>query len=255
MQLNGGVGTGVGRLTDAVATWEASRDTALRFGHPVGVLWPEMVLLMHRIVQVDLSETLAGVEAMWPKVSEDSQIHHGLVIARAWALTARGEVGQALADLEPALAQARRIGDAQALAPTLSTKAFALFVAGRDEEANATADELLSGAAMMTPGNPVADLVLALSERGRGADWLAACKDTHRESEWVKAGTAAATGDFVRAADIYGAIGARFFEAWAQLIAAERGDLSQLEPARAFFAAQDATPFLRRCEAVLPLSA
>jgi hypothetical protein len=44
-------------------------------------------------------------------------------------------------------------------------------------------------------------------------------------------------------------------EAWARLLAAERGDLSQLEPARAYFAAEQAAPFLRRCDAVLAASA
>jgi len=46
-----------------------------------------------------------------------------------------------------------------------------------------------------------------------------------------------------------------FGAAWARLLGAERGDLSQLEPARAFFEAERAAPFLRRCEAVLAASA
>jgi hypothetical protein len=50
-------------------------------------------------------------------------------------------------------------------------------------------------------------------------------------------------------------VGAAFPEAWARLLAAERGDLSQLEPAREFFTAEAATPFIRRCEAVLAASA
>jgi len=71
----------------------------------------------------------------------------------------------------------------------------------------------------------------------------------------VHGGTAAAEGEFVRAADIYARIGANFLEAWARLIAAERGDLSQLEPARAFFVRAGAMPFGARCEAVLAASA
>ena len=76
-----------------------------------------------------------------------------------------------------------------------------------------------------------------------------------RRTPWAAAGTAAARGELVRAAEMYEEIGANVRAAWARLLAAERGDLSQLEPARAFFAELDAKPFLARCDAVLAASA
>jgi hypothetical protein len=54
---------------------------------------------------------------------------------------------------------------------------------------------------------------------------------------------------------LYDEIGDRLSGAWARLLAAERGDLAQLEPARAFFTNLGAEPFLARCDAVLAASA
>jgi class 3 adenylate cyclase len=244
-----------GQLREAMAGLEMSREIALRLGDPGAALWAEIAMVMNRLVQVDLSETLAAADDLELKVSTESQIYNWVQLARAWVLAIRGETERALAGLGPALARARRIGDSQALAPALGTQALALYLAGRDEEADRAANELLGSAAMTRPGHPVAHLPLLLSERGRGGDWLAAQSDAHRDSAWVIAGTAAATGDCAGAADLYAAIGVVFFEAWARLIAAERGDSLQLEPALTYFVHQGATPFVRRCEAVRSLTA
>jgi hypothetical protein len=50
-------------------------------------------------------------------------------------------------------------------------------------------------------------------------------------------------------------MGVRFGEAWARLLAAERGEDGQLARAQAYFAEVGAAPFLRRCEALMPKSA
>ena len=63
------------------------------------------------------------------------------------------------------------------------------------------------------------------------------------------------TGDLVGASTIYGRIGARFCEAWAGLLAAERGDTSRLDAALAYFEEQRATPYVQRCRALLQASA
>ena len=89
---------------------------------------------------------------------------------------------------------------------------------------------------------------------GRMDEFLAVT-DLPPNSTWMRAAEMLARGHLVEAAEAFAAIGMRFGEAWVRLIAAERGDLSQLEPSRAFFAAERAAPFLRRCEAVLAASA
>jgi hypothetical protein len=50
-------------------------------------------------------------------------------------------------------------------------------------------------------------------------------------------------------------MGARYFEAWATLLAAERGERVDLVPARAYFEQIGAVSNLRRCETVLRASA
>jgi hypothetical protein len=71
----------------------------------------------------------------------------------------------------------------------------------------------------------------------------------------MEAGRAAAAGALARAAEIYGEIGASFPEAWAALVAAERGDASRLDAALAYFEEQRATPYVQRCRALMQASA
>ena len=87
---------------------------------------------------------------------------------------------------------------------------------------------------------------------------MAACEPVASTSPWRTAGVAAAQGDLVTAADAYERIGSKFVEAWARLLAAEAGcpdsDV-QLARAQAYFERIGATPYLRRCEALLTASA
>ena len=98
------------------------------------------------------------------------------------------------------------------------------------------------------------DLPLSLAELGRGDDFLG-LTEGNQSYAWEQAGRAAATGELLRASELYGSIGARFPEAWAALIAAERGDTSRLESALAYFEEQQATPYGQRCRAQLQASA
>jgi hypothetical protein len=50
---------------------------------------------------------------------------------------------------------------------------------------------------------------------------------------------------------VYGEIGARYPEAWAQLLAAESDDDVDLAPAQSYFERAGATPYVHRCEAAL----
>jgi hypothetical protein len=137
--------------------------------------------------------------------------------------------------------------------PALSAKLSLLVFSGRTAEANAVADEFVTTPAYLEPSY-MGEIALQLVELDREAEWIAA-EPRFRRTLWAEAGTAAAQGDLVRAAALYDEIGALFSEAWARLLAAERGDLAQLEPARAFFANLGAAPFLARCDAVMAASA
>ena len=98
-------------------------------------------------------------------------------------------------------------------------------------------------------------LPLAFEELGRGADFVDAVARTPASGPWFDAGLALVDGRPLEAARVYEEIGARFAEAWARLLAAERGDVSQIAAAHAYFVEQGAAPFVRRCEAVLAASA
>ena len=245
----------LGRVAEAEAVWEDSIAVSLRLGNPNGARWSEMASFAHRLPAGELSRILKTADDMEQRVVPESQSENALNSVRAWALAAQGSTDTAIRLLDEALAFARRIRDAQAIAPVLSTRAFAFFLAGRDAETDEAVDEILSKPRFVRLLSSTPELVLTLVERGRVAEWATAIGDFCPESGWVKVGMAAAEGDLVGAAELYRAMGAHFLEAWARLIAAERGDPSQLEPARAFFAAQEATPFVRRCEAVLAASA
>ena len=104
----------------------------------------------------------------------------------------------------------------------------------------------------------LAPLPLLLHELGRGDDFIAACDAVPMQCRWRTAGIAAASGDLRAAADEYAAIGSRFVEAWARLLAAERGGAGadeQLARARTYFAEIGAHAMLRRCDLLLQDSA
>jgi len=159
-------------------------------------------------------------------------------------------VDEALADAEQALAGFREAGsDTQIATEILTVASRCTSAAGRTEDANALIAEILS-----VPYRTAYDLPLFLLEIGRGDDFLA-LTEGNESYAWEQAGRAAAGGDPLRASEIYGSIGARFPEAWAALLAAERGDTSRLDAALAYFEEQRATPYVQRCRALLQASA
>jgi class 3 adenylate cyclase len=241
-----------GRIREAMVVCQEARDLGMRFGSLAAGQWPAMQLVQIKMIHGDPT-ALADAEELLEQASPSSQVHLGLLTASGNMLAALGRFAEAEPRIEDGLAGARLARDAQAVAPALSAKLSFLVVAGRREETVAVVDELLATPRYLEPSF-VGDVALQLIELGREQDWLAAAP-SFRPTPWKDASIAAATGDLVRAAELYDEIGALFSAAWARLVAAERGDLAQLEPARAFFERLGAVPFLRRCDAVLAASA
>src|SRR5207247_1473431 len=159
-----------------------------------------------------------------------------------------GRLDEALAESEQGLAKAREVGDSQHLAPTLINRAYVLFAAGRSAEARAAIDEVLADPRLLRTASLLADLPLLLAAEGREGDFAVAVRGIPQLGLWSEAAKAVSEGDLVRAAEVYGGMGARFVEAWARLLAAERGELGQLEQAHAYFVSQGARPYIERCE-------
>jgi class 3 adenylate cyclase len=180
---------------------------------------------------------------------------------RASARLARGDVEGALDDVGRAIEHARRVKDPQALLGTLAQAVWVYAEAGRIEEANGVADELLSEGG----SSPYAFSGLA---------WVAHaldCVEEVREAidgarpETIVAHAARAVldGNWEEAADLFYEIGQLDDEAAARLRAAERllreGRRAEadahLQKALAFYRSVGASRYAREAESLLAASA
>jgi hypothetical protein len=139
---------------------------------------------------------------------------------RASMRAARGDLAGAVVDARRGLERAREGKDPQMLYPALARGGQTLAAAGFEAEATALADELLALLESEAPTGMLAipELAFLFADYGRGSELLAvldARKD--RSTPWLEGARAVAEGDFVRAADVFGRIGAQPHEALARL--------------------------------------
>jgi class 3 adenylate cyclase/tetratricopeptide (TPR) repeat protein len=241
----------VGRLDDSNARYQEAREVCERYGLTGGISWLDGERVYDCDRRGDLEGAIAAAAHFLGRGDAATSYQTRPVLAtRARVLLERGQVDEALADAEQALAGFRESGfDAQVASEILTVTSRCVRTAGRHEEA----DSLLAEA-LAVPERVIYDLPLYLVELGRGDDYLALTAGKPGYA-WGEAGDAAVAGDLLRASEIYGSIGARFVEAWAGLLAAERGDTSRLDAALAYFEEQRATPYVQRCRALLQASA
>jgi tetratricopeptide (TPR) repeat protein len=241
----------VGRLDDSTARYEEAREVCERYGFTAGISWLDGERVYDRYRHGDLGGVIAAAAYFLERPDAASSYQTRPVLAaRARAFLARGQVDEALADAEQALASFREAGyDAQVACEILTAASRCIRAVGRHDEADALLAEALS-----VPYTWMYDLPLYLAELGRGAEFPTPT-DERPGHLWEEAGHAASAGDLLGAAEIYGSIGARLLEAWAGLLAAERGDTSRLEAALAYFEEQHATPYAQRTRALLQASA
>jgi class 3 adenylate cyclase/tetratricopeptide (TPR) repeat protein len=241
----------VGRLDDSAARYAEAREVCERYGFTAGISWLDGERVYDCDRRGDLDGAIAAAAHFLGRADADASYQKRPVLAtRARVLLERGQVDEALADAEQALAALRESGyDAQVASEILTVASRCFRAAGRHEEADSLLAEALS-----VPDRMIYDLPLYLVELGRGDDYrgLSGGKAAYA---WGDAGDAAAAGDLLQASEIYGSIGARFVEAWAALLAAERGDTSRLDAALAYFEEQRATPYVQRCRALMQASA
>jgi hypothetical protein len=241
----------VGRLEEGSARIHEARALCMRYGFASGLEWNDAELVYDSHFRGDLEETVTRASHYLEHESGAKRYQTPPVLAtRARALLARGQVDAALADAERALQEFRERGaDAQIAEFVLTVASRCLRAVGRGAEAESVLSE-----ALVTPDELASDLPLHLVELDRGKEYLTLMEGV-RGHRWLEAGRAAASGELARAAEIYGGMGARFPEAWAALLAAERGDASRLDAALAYFEEQQATPYVQRCRALLQASA
>jgi hypothetical protein len=244
----------VGRLDEATEHRLAGREWAQRNGISASLVWLDYEEFLDFDLRGDLNEASAAAERCLEV--HDQKYLEGVaraIIARGAAI--RGRLTEALEQSERALEHARRIADPQQLGPSIAIRTFVLHVAGRGPEAREMAAELLADSGIRHDLHWLNDLIVVLVEQGRGTEVEAMLRPEQRANPWQEATRAVAANQFAQAAEVYGAIGARYLEAWATLLAAERGQRVDLAPARAYFEYVGAAPYLRRCEAALLASA
>jgi tetratricopeptide (TPR) repeat protein len=245
----------VGRLGDADATLARTRAFVERHGHTAGLVWNDGEQVGYADLLGDLDRIFEWSERYFshPEAEELYQAR-SVWAARARSFLARGQVEQAVADAERALARLRETGhDAQVSGEVQVAASRCLRADMRDEEAEGLLGETLS-ALGKNGEHGTWDLPLHLVELDRAAEYLRRTENL-ADNLWLAAGRASASGDLVDGSEIYGRIGARFAEAWAALLAAERGETSRLDAALAYFEEQRATPYVQRCRALLQASA
>jgi class 3 adenylate cyclase len=243
----------VGRLEESSERLREARSLCERYGFATALTWNDAELVYDSYFRGDL-EGVISWSGRFLAQEDSGRFGYQLrpvLRTRAVTLLARGQVDEANADAEQALAGFREAGpDAQVATYVVASASYCRRADGRDGDADELLAEVLAGPIE----EKMYDLPLHLVELGRGEEYLSltAGRAGHR---WQEAGRAAAAGELVRAADIYGAIGARYADAWASLLAAERGDTSRLDAALAYFEEQRATPYVQRCRTLLQASA
>jgi class 3 adenylate cyclase/tetratricopeptide (TPR) repeat protein len=245
----------VGRLADADATLARTRAFVERHGHTAGLAWNDGEQVEIADLLGDLDRVFEWAERYFSQPEAEKLYQaRGIWAERARSFLARGQVEQAVADVERALARLRETGlDSQVTGQVLSAASRCLRAASRVEEAEALLAEVLSQLGKIVE-HGTWDLPLHLVELDRADEYLGPSENLAGHL-WLAAGRASASGDLIGGSEIYGRIGARFPEAWAALLAAERGDSSRLEGALAYFEEQHATPYVQRCRALLQASA
>jgi class 3 adenylate cyclase len=249
----------LGRLDEAAIRMAEARLTAERYGIAIARVWQEGEAVFERYLRGDYAAVVTQAERFMDQYVGAAPYQEGPIRGTlAHALIAVGRIDEALEQSERSLRQAREIGDPQLLGAALLAHASALAASGDSAHAAPLLDELLASTQLMRCFQWLAPLPLLLHELGRGDEFIAACDAVPMQSRWRTAGIAAAGGDLRTAADEYAAIGSRFVEAWARLLAAERGGAGadeQLARARTYFAEIGAPALLRRCDLRLQDSA
>jgi class 3 adenylate cyclase/tetratricopeptide (TPR) repeat protein len=246
-------------VEEAGPYYDEVRELNERFGLEVAKRWlegaePTYWYLVGRWEEAlrAADDFLAQVEAGSPHYNEAD-----CRLVRAAIRLARGDTEGAFEDAAKGVAFARAARDLQLVQPNLGFAARIHSEVGRETEASAFVEELLAQAPIAA--HYASDLAFAMHLLGRGDEFLehalAPLPEDREASPWRLAACAAARGDLADAARRYHALGSRPDEAYARLLAAEAGHVTELERALDFFRHVGATAYLERGETLLAKSA
>jgi tetratricopeptide (TPR) repeat protein len=258
----------LGILDRASATVQAGLEQADRFGTAAGpARWLRFERLHVAYWEGRWDDALDLVEESLSEVGSAHALSRWNFEMRGRIRLARDDVAGALKDAEESLELGRPAKDPQTFFPALSFAALANLEAGRTRVAAELADELLA----LDPVNhrishhiaPLFDLAWILTALDRSEDLLEATERVTIWTRWIDAASALASGEYLRAADMYAEMGTRANEAFTRLRAAARlvevgrraeAD-EQLQRALAFYRSVGAARYIREGEALLAATA
>jgi class 3 adenylate cyclase/tetratricopeptide (TPR) repeat protein len=194
----------------------------------------------------------------WIIESEARQGHYLEPVWRVYrgrVLLARGHREEALDEAAQGLKFARIAADAQLVVPTLAFHIRTLWEAGRDVDKLARELVDICGRAPLNVAHDwFPEVAVAFAGLKRASDLEAVAASVTTPTPWRDAGLGFGRGDPLAAAEIFGELGARPFEAEALLLAAKEGLDADLSAAIGFFREVGAAAYLAEAESLLASS-
>jgi tetratricopeptide (TPR) repeat protein len=258
----------LGRLQRARTDVLESYRLAMHFGHHGFARWSSGgPLIGDPLQQGRWDEVVAGADSFLADVGGAHYQSASAYCFRGLVRLGRADPEGAASDAEQAVDSARPAQDPQLWLSTLGMSAQILFSVGAKRRAIELLDEALEEYRSLPQLGFAAVWTHAAAwtawSLGRGDEFLDAVSTEPSDTPWLRSARAIGSGDFRRAADIFGEIGALSFEAFYRLQAAqqlvEQGRRAeadeQLRPALAFYRSVGATRYVREGEALLAASA
>jgi tetratricopeptide (TPR) repeat protein len=248
----------MGELSRAASLWREAEEESERYGQKGSARWLRGLRAKIAYELGNWDYAYAEADAFIAEVEGGSP--HYLApesyLIRAKIHVARSEIEGG--DVDRGVELARRAKDPQILYEALGMAAHVLDVSGEDERALALAEEVVGalGTGERLGFGVVIVHLLAwpLTRAGRGDEVAGALEDV-AEIPWARVAIAVASSDARGAAEILAGMGAAASEAYCRMEAARAGDLTQLEPALAFYRSVGATRYVREGESLLAASA
>ncbi|HVD09349.1 MAG TPA: AAA family ATPase [Gaiellaceae bacterium] len=256
----------LGNLTRGRELHERGLEAASRMGQENDVRWLDAELSCDRFLAGEWNEALRGFDL---RIAESATSPFFMEAPcrglRALIRLARGNFAGALEDCERGLALgASSRGDSQTFLPILAKAALCRLETGDEGRAGSLADRLVEiKSRALLAHSWFLELTFVLVGLGRSAEVGPAAAGFPTPTLWLEVATSYAAGDPLAAAEMLFSMGARPYEAYVRLRAAEelvalgrRSEADQeLRRTLDFWHAVGASTYVRRGEALLPASA
>jgi class 3 adenylate cyclase len=245
----------LGDLPRAAETTRRMKEAWKRFASVEWLRWNESQAVRHLYIEGRWDDVLEMADR-WIADARAQQGHYleaGWRMYRARVLFGRGDRAGAVAEGATGLELARLAADAQVLIPALAFQIRVLWETG-EGDAESLAHELVD-VCRRAPLNIAHDwfpeVAVALAALGLRSELEAVAESVPTPTPWRDAGLALGRGDPLAAAAIFAEMGAKAFEAEAQLLAAKDGLDADLPAAIDFFREVGAAAYLAEAESLV----